>query len=87
MAKARPYYGNFTPNKLLKYRQSNIPTAPDNTIRNLDGNHIVDSYEINLMRQDHFTNMYIKHEREQWFKNRDYNRWIDNTCNELEKLI
>ena len=87
MAKARPYYGNFNPNKLLKYRQSNIPTAPDNTIKNLDGNHIIDSYEINLMRQDHFTNMYIKHKREQWIADRDYNRWIDNTCNELEKLI
>ena len=87
MAKSKPYYGNFTPNKLLKYRQSNIPTAPDNTIKNLDGNHIIDSYEINLMRQDHFTKMHTKHKREQWIADRDYNRWIDNTCNELEKLI
>ena len=87
MAKARPYYGNFNPNKLLKYRQSNIPTAPDNTIKNLDGNHIIDSYEINLMRHDHFTKMHTKHKREQWIADRNYNRWIDNTCNELEKLI
>lgn len=87
MAKSRPYYGNFNPNKLLKYRQNNIPTAPDNTIKNLDGNHIIDSYKIDLMRHDHLTKMHIKHEREQWFKNRDYNRWIDNTCNELEKLL
>tara|TARA_R110001632_G_scaffold85059_1_gene187063 strand:- start:595 stop:858 length:264 start_codon:yes stop_codon:yes gene_type:complete len=87
MAKARPYYGNFNPNKLLKYRQSNIPTAPDNTIKNLDGNHIIDSYEINLMRHDHFTKMHTKHKREQWIADRNYNRWIDNTCNELEKLV
>tara|TARA_R110002167_G_C12528389_1_gene638880 strand:+ start:442 stop:705 length:264 start_codon:yes stop_codon:yes gene_type:complete len=87
MAKAKPYYGNFNPNKLLKYRQSNIPTAPDNTIKNLDGNHIIDSYEINLMRHDHFTKMHTKHKREQWIADRNYNRWIDNTCNELEKLV
>ena len=89
MAKSRPYYGNFNPNRLLKPRQNydDINTAPDNTIKNLDGNHIIDSYKIDLMRHDHFTKMHIKHEREQWFKNRDYNRWIDNTCNELEKLI
>tara|TARA_R110002020_G_scaffold51448_2_gene145680 strand:+ start:20 stop:289 length:270 start_codon:yes stop_codon:yes gene_type:complete len=89
MAKSRPYYGNFNPNRLLKPRQNydDIYTAPDNTIKNLDGNHVVDTYEINLMRQDHFTNMYNKHKREQWFKNRDYNKWIDSTCNELEKLL
>ena len=89
MAKSRPYYGNFNPNRLLKPRQNydDINTAPDNTIKNLDGNHIIDSYKIDLMRHDHFTKMHIKHEREQWFKNRDYNRWIDNTCNELEKLV
>ena len=89
MAKAKPYYGNFNPNKLLKPRQNydNVYTAPDNTIKNLDGNHVVDSQQINLMRLDHLTKMYNKHKREQWFKNRDYNKWIDNTCNELEKLI
>ena len=89
MAKAKPYYGNFTPNKLLKPRQNydDIHTAPDNTIKNLDGNHIIDSYQIDLMRLDHLTKMYNKHKREQWFKNRDYNKWIDNTCNELEKLL
>ena len=89
MAKSRPYYGNFNPNRLLKPRQNydDINTAPDNTIKNLDGNHIIDSYKIDLMRHDHFTKMHIKHEREQWFKNRDYNKWIDKTCNELEKLL
>tara|TARA_Y100000401_G_scaffold96073_1_gene83019 strand:+ start:229 stop:498 length:270 start_codon:yes stop_codon:yes gene_type:complete len=89
MAKAKPYYGNFNPNKLLKPRQNydNVYTAPDNTIKNLDGNHVVDSQQINLMRLDHLTKMYNKHKREQWFKNRDYNKWIDNTCNELEKLL
>ena len=89
MAKSRPYYRNFTPNRLLKARQNydNVYTAPDNTIKNLDGNHIIDSYQIDLMRHDHLTSMYTKHKRQQWFKNRDYNRWIDNTCNELEKLV
>ena len=89
MAKSKPYYGNFTPNKLLRARKNydDIHTAPDNTIKNLDGNHIIDSYQIDLMRQDHLTNTYTKHKRKQWFKNRDYNRWIDDTCNELEKLL
>ena len=89
MAKSKPYYGNFTPNRLLRARQNydNVYTAPDNTIKNLDGNHIVDSYEINLMRQDHFTKMHTKHKREQWIADKNYNRWIDNTCNELEKLL
>ena len=71
MAKSKPYYGNFTPNKLLKARQNydDIHTAPDNTIKNLDGNHVVE------------------HKRKQWFENDKHNRWIDNTCNELEKLL
>ena len=89
MAKSKPYYGNFTPNKLLKARQNydDINTAPDNTIKNLDGNHIIDSYKIDLMRHDHLTTMYNKHKLKQWFENDKHNRWIDNTCNELEKLL
>ena len=89
MAKSKPYYGNFNPNRLLKPRQNydDINTAPDNTIKNLDGNHIIDSYQIDLMRHDHLTSMYTKHKREQWIADKNYNRWIDNTCNELEKLI
>ena len=89
MTKAKPYYVNFNPNKLIKARQNydDIHTAPDNTIKNLDGNHPIDSYQIDLMRHDHFTKMYTKHRRQQWFKNRDYNKWIDKTCNELEKLL
>ena len=89
MTTANPYYVNFNPNKLLKARQNydDIHTAPDNTIKNLDGNHVVDSYKIDLMRHDNLTNMYNKHKRKQWFENDKHNRWIDNTCNELEKLL
>ena len=48
MPKSKPYYVNFNPNKLLKARQNydDIHTAPDNTIKNLDGNHPIDSYQI-----------------------------------------